>query len=116
MDPPWNSIMPKGTNNFLNKSSLDKDNKILFELLKPNMKVIDILCGISGITGGIAKTVLTGRIDLWASVAETRGNPMVNDAFISESERIQSITDFREWAFKSAESQGLYLLCVLGIK
>jgi ubiquinone/menaquinone biosynthesis C-methylase UbiE len=56
------------------------------------------------------------RIDLWASVAETRGKQIVNDGFLKEDERIQATADFREWVKNSAESQTLYLLCVYGRK
>jgi 2-polyprenyl-3-methyl-5-hydroxy-6-metoxy-1,4-benzoquinol methylase len=108
--------MPEGTNNFLNKRTLEKNHKVLFEILRPNLSVLDIGCENGVITEGIAKTVFIGRIDLRASVAETRGKQMVRDGFISVNERIQAIAEFREWIKKSVESQCLYLLCVLRIK
>jgi ubiquinone/menaquinone biosynthesis C-methylase UbiE len=54
--------MPEGTNNILNKRTLENDHKILNALLKPNMSVLDVGCGSGAITSGIAEKVMPGRV------------------------------------------------------
>jgi len=56
------------------------------------------------------------KIDLWAKVAETRGIQMVGDGYISESDRVKAIIDYRNWIGKYAQAQTLYLTCVNGRK
>jgi ubiquinone/menaquinone biosynthesis C-methylase UbiE len=55
--------MPEGTSKMLNKRSLERDNRNLLPLLKPDMNVLDVGCGTGIITKGIANYVLpNGRV------------------------------------------------------
>jgi SAM-dependent methyltransferase len=44
----------------LNRRTLDRDHRVLAELLKPEMSVLDCGCGTAAITAGIAKCVGAG--------------------------------------------------------
>lgn len=55
-------------------------------------------------------------ISIWASVAESRGVQMVNDGYITETQRLEAVIDYQDWVKNEAESQTMYLLAVEGIK
>jgi SAM-dependent methyltransferase len=56
------------------------------------------------------------RISIWADVAASRGIQMVEDGFITESERATAEKEYREWIKEVAMSQTMYLLAVEGRK
>jgi ubiquinone/menaquinone biosynthesis C-methylase UbiE len=49
------------------------------------------------------------HISLWKKVAETRGNQLVADGYITEAERLQAIEEYGVWAKEDAKSMRLYL-------
>lgn len=49
------------------------------------------------------------QISLWKKVAETRGNQLVTDNYITEEERIETIKDYTIWYKDSAKSMKLHL-------
>jgi len=51
-------------------------------------------------------------LDIWAKVAETRGQQMVQDGYVTEALRVAAISDYRDWIATSAHSMTLYLLAV----
>ncbi|MDJ1473498.1 class I SAM-dependent methyltransferase [Xanthocytophaga flava] len=51
---------------------------------------------------------------IWNKVAETRGNQLVKDGYITESQRISAIQDYDKWLKNDAISMKLYLLGVTG--
>lgn len=54
------------------------------------------------------------RLGIWSAVAATRGIQMVQDGYLTESQRAAAETDYQEWVNTSAVSQTLYLLAVEG--
>jgi ubiquinone/menaquinone biosynthesis C-methylase UbiE len=53
------------------------------------------------------------EIALWAIVAEVRGPQLVTDKYISEVERQQAISDYRQW-MEGAQVMKLYLRAITG--
>ena len=53
---------------------------------------------------------------IWSDVARYRGPKIVEDGFISEDIRLQSIEEYEEWVRTKAESQTLYLKSITGFK
>lgn len=49
------------------------------------------------------------HISLWKKVAETRGNQLVADGYITEEDRLQAIEEYGTWAKEEAKSMRLYL-------
>lgn len=49
------------------------------------------------------------HISLWKKVAETRGNQLVADGYITEAARLQAIEEYGMWAKEEAKSMRLYL-------
>lgn len=49
------------------------------------------------------------HISLWKKVAETRGNQLVADGYITEAARLQAIEEYDVWAREEAKSMRLYL-------
>lgn len=49
------------------------------------------------------------HISLWKKVAETRGNQLVADGYITEEERLKAIEEYGAWAKEEAKSMRLYL-------
>ncbi|GAB3805314.1 methyltransferase domain-containing protein [Spirosoma humi] len=49
---------------------------------------------------------------LWAEVAELRGPQLVDAGYISESQRLQAITEYDHWIATVGESMTVYLLAV----
>ncbi len=54
------------------------------------------------------------RLGIWSAVAATRGIQMVQDGYLTESQRAAAEVDYREWIDSTAVSQTLYLLAVEG--
>lgn len=48
-------------------------------------------------------------MDIWKKVAETRGQQVVSDGYVTEEERLQAIADYEQWMKDSAVSMRLYL-------
>ena len=46
---------------------------------------------------------------IWKKVAETRGNQLVSDGYISESGRLQAIAEYEQWMKTTAQNMRLYL-------
>lgn len=55
-------------------------------------------------------------LGIWKQVAASRGCQMVEDAYITETERITAIQDYTAWMQEIAISQTLYLLTAEGVK
>lgn len=55
------------------------------------------------------------RIALWAHIADGRGRPMVEDGYLTETERETAAAEYRDWIRDTAVSQTLYLLAVEGV-
>ncbi len=51
-------------------------------------------------------------LDIWAKVAETRGQQLVQDGYITEDLRLRAIADYRGWMDTEAASMTLYLLAL----
>lgn len=49
------------------------------------------------------------HISLWKKVAETRGNQLVADGYITEAARLRAIEEYGVWAQEDAKSMRLYL-------
>ncbi|RFM36774.1 class I SAM-dependent methyltransferase [Chitinophaga silvisoli] len=49
------------------------------------------------------------HISLWKKVAETRGNQLVADGYITEAARLRAIEEYDVWAKEEARSMRLYL-------
>lgn len=49
---------------------------------------------------------------LWSEVAELRGPQLVEDGYITESQRQQAIADYDQWIATTGESMTVYLLAV----
>lgn len=56
------------------------------------------------------------RIRIWADVAASRGLQMVQDGYVTESERARAEMEYLDWMENTAQSQTLYMLAVEGIK
>lgn len=46
----------------LHRRTLQRDHRILSEVLRPGMSVLDVGCGTGAITAGIARAVVSGRV------------------------------------------------------
>ncbi|KAA2240706.1 class I SAM-dependent methyltransferase [Chitinophaga agrisoli] len=51
-------------------------------------------------------------LDIWAKVAETRGQQLVKDGYITEDLRLKAIAEYRSWIDTGAETMTLYLLAL----
>jgi ubiquinone/menaquinone biosynthesis C-methylase UbiE len=51
---------------------------------------------------------------IWAKVAETRGQQMVQDGYVSEQDRLQAIQDYSGWLENEGQNMALYLKTVVG--
>ena len=51
---------------------------------------------------------------IWIKVAETRGQQMVNDGYVTEHERLQAISDYSSWLENEGQYMALYLRTVIG--
>lgn len=49
------------------------------------------------------------HISLWQKVAETRGNQLVADGYITEAARLKTIEEYEGWTKQEAKSMRLYL-------
>jgi ubiquinone/menaquinone biosynthesis C-methylase UbiE len=56
------------------------------------------------------------QIGIWAEVAASRGQQMVADGMLTETQRAAAEADYRAWIHDSAESQILYLMAVEGVR
>lgn len=56
------------------------------------------------------------ELSIWKKVAETRGNQLVNDHYITEDERILAIEEYQHWMEREAWYMKLYLRVVTGYK
>ena len=54
------------------------------------------------------------EISIWKKVAETRGNQLVKDNYISEGQRLQAIEEYQVWMDTKATYMKLYLKAVTG--
>ncbi|RAJ05373.1 methyltransferase family protein [Chitinophaga skermanii] len=50
------------------------------------------------------------HISIWTKVAETRGQQLVADGYISEQERLQAIKDYNEYCINEAQTMRMYLM------
>ncbi|UTA68334.1 trans-aconitate 2-methyltransferase [Emticicia sp. 21SJ11W-3] len=57
-----------------------------------------------------------GDAQIWSVVAETRGNQVVKDGFISEEVRLKAIQDYNTWIADKAQAMKLYLLAIEAVK
>ncbi len=55
-------------------------------------------------------------VSIWAIVAETKGEQMLQDKLIEKDMLDKAIKDYKEWIRKEAQSQTMYLLAVEGTK
>jgi len=60
------------------------------------------------------KNSFHAELSIWQKVAETRGVQLVNDAYITEEERLSAIQAYGEWMINKAQSMKLYLRSVTG--
>jgi ubiquinone/menaquinone biosynthesis C-methylase UbiE len=51
---------------------------------------------------------------IWKKVAETRGQQMVRDGYVTEQERLSAIRDYSAWMEEEGQSMNLYLRAVRG--
>lgn len=51
---------------------------------------------------------------IWTKVAASRGVQLVNDGYISETERLAAMEDYNAWVAGTGQSMQLYLLAVSG--
>lgn len=56
----------------------------------------------------------TAKLNLWTTVAETRGQQMVQNDWLTEEQRQQTITEYRSWVEQEAESMTMKLKEVRG--
>ena len=54
------------------------------------------------------------RLGLWAEVAASRGQQMVADGILTETQRATAETEYRTWVHDSAVAQTMYLMAVEG--
>jgi SAM-dependent methyltransferase len=59
MSGQWHRSDP----HILHRRTLQRDHRILFEILRPGMSVLDVGCGVGAITTGIAKAVVAPGAD-----------------------------------------------------
>jgi ubiquinone/menaquinone biosynthesis C-methylase UbiE len=52
------------------------------------------------------------HINIWAVVAETRGKQMVDDAYITEEQRLLALTEYQNWCARDARSMQLVLKAI----
>lgn len=57
-----------------------------------------------------------GDVRIWNVVAETRGNQVVKDGFVSEELRLKAIQDYDTWIANDAQRMKLYLLAIEAVK
>jgi ubiquinone/menaquinone biosynthesis C-methylase UbiE len=51
---------------------------------------------------------------IWKKVAETRGQQMVRDGYVTESERLSALKDYSNWLEEEGQSMAMYLRAVTG--
>jgi ubiquinone/menaquinone biosynthesis C-methylase UbiE len=51
---------------------------------------------------------------IWKKVAETRGQQMVRDGYITEQERLSALNDYAKWLEEEGQSMTMYLRAVTG--
>lgn len=56
------------------------------------------------------------ELSIWKKVAETRGDQLVKDGYITEAERLLTIEEYQRWMKTKATRMKLYLKAVTGYK
>jgi hypothetical protein len=51
---------------------------------------------------------------IWIKVAETRGQQMVVDGYVTDRQRLEAIKDYTDWLENEGQSMTLYLRAVSG--
>lgn len=54
------------------------------------------------------------HLEIWATVAETRGKQMVTDSYITEEQRLQALKEYKDWCVSEAQKMKLVLNAVHG--
>ena len=54
------------------------------------------------------------RLGIWAEVAASRGQQMVTDGLLTETQRATAEAEYRAWVHDQALSQTMYLIAVEG--
>ncbi len=90
------------------------DNKIA-----DNLAGIFAACGFYGISVTNQGEITTredvhfeSKAGIWKVVAETRGQQLVKDKYITEEERLAAITDYEKWMKEDGQYMKMYLLAV----
>lgn len=91
--------MPRGTQTFLDRRTLDSDFTILSRVLKSGDKVLDVGCGSGAITRDVARRVFPGTvvgIDISAHLLQSaktwisENAPMAFESFTGDSKHEKS--------------------------
>lgn len=106
-------------NQFLNwRSNAGMENTIADQLKDMFMEagLTDIRVSVQSETTSREDADFNEKIGIWAEVVATRGRQMVEDGYVTESERQEAEKQYREWVTTAAKSQTMYLLAVEGLK
>lgn len=65
---------------------------------------------------GRADAGYASKMGIWAKVAETRGQQMVADGYVTEAQRLAAMRDYTAWLETEGDRMEMYLLAVEGRK
>ncbi len=136
--------MPRGSAPILELRSLEQDDATLVPILKKGLRVLDMGCGPGSISKGIiaenlptyfqrvgfeniavreapeiyqkGEPLFLPKIGIWTKVAESRGQQLVQDGYLTEEERLQAIVEYEDWIDAKAERMVMKLKEVRGTK
>ena len=117
----WSPALPQSMQRFYTafldwRSDAGMNNRIADDLpsIFESLKLKNILVADAGELSLKGDPDFYQNASIWSKVAETRGQQMVQDHYITEDERLQAIGDYNEWIVQRAFSMKLYLLQVSG--
>jgi ubiquinone/menaquinone biosynthesis C-methylase UbiE len=118
-NPPIPSSMQNFYNAFLKwRKDTGIDNEIADHLkgMMEDMGLKNITVDDQSEISTPDKASFFDEIEIWKKVAELRGPQLAVDGYITETERLQAISDYEDWMKNDARYMKLYLLAVTGYK